>query len=81
MSRVSIHIDETRSAVPIPVLVVNGQELRMSDSELEGLMNEVLWAKDCMCKLRANHFKSLASKYMFQELMQRSSDEASVGSL
>ena len=45
MSRVHIHM-EKKAHQEVTVLHVNGQELHMTDTELETLLCDVLWARD-----------------------------------
>lgn len=63
MSRLSIHVDETNPSKPVTVLVINGQECRISDRELENLLNDIVWAKGSITKARGTYFSCLASKY------------------
>ncbi len=61
--RTTIHIDETVPANPKAVLVVNGQEMTLSQAELRALEQEVKWAVDtisnrqfcCAIKLREKY--------------------------
>lgn len=61
--RVSLHLDETDACNPIPVLYVNGQELRLNEFELDELWMETIWIKNCISQAHARHFHSLAHKY------------------
>lgn len=63
MTRAFITLDETNPLKPVPCLHVNGQELRMSEVEMEGLIAELKWIKDCMRNTRAIYYSHLADKY------------------
>ena len=63
MSRVFLTLDETNPLRPIPCLHVNGQELRMSETELNGLLAECSWVLGHLSAARKTYYKTLAYKY------------------
>jgi hypothetical protein len=63
MCRVSIHLDETNQLKPVPVLVVNGQECRLSENELTRLIADGMWAEHHILEVKGSYYKSLADKY------------------
>jgi hypothetical protein len=64
MPKLSIHIDETFPARPTAVLrIASVGEIHLDDRELDALIMEILWAKDCISEARGFHFQQLATKY------------------
>lgn len=63
MSRVSIHIDETKSLEPIAILTVNGQSMSLSERELMMLHSEMWWAVDHIKGAKKAYYCNLAHKY------------------
>jgi hypothetical protein len=62
-NRISIHVDETASAQPKAVLVVCGIKMTLSAHDLDLLMDEVVWARNCVSLLQHKHFASPANQY------------------
>ena len=63
MSRVSIHLDESVGASPKAVLVVCGIRVMLSQYDLESLLEEAAWARNCLSLHQQKYFASLANKY------------------
>jgi len=63
MSRVSIHIDETKPLEPVAILTVNGQSMSLSEKEFMCLYNEMWWACDHIKSAKKHYYCKLANKY------------------
>lgn len=63
MSRVFLSLDETSPLKPVPCLHINGQELRMSETELNALLAECSWIIGHISAARKVYYKSLLHRY------------------
>jgi hypothetical protein len=63
MTRVSVHIDETDPLHPKPALVVNGQELIMTEREFTSLHSEMWWAVDHLKHVKKITLSAMAKRY------------------
>jgi hypothetical protein len=60
--RLHIYLDEHADA-SVPVLFINKHQIHISEREMESLLNDILWIKDCMSRVNARRYQNLAAKY------------------
>jgi hypothetical protein len=63
MNRISIHVDETSPSQPVAVLSICGIKITLNAHDLDLLMDEVVWARNCVSLLQQKHFASLAYRH------------------
>lgn len=61
--KVFLTIDETNPSKPAAVLHVLGNELALSECQLNDLQAEIHWAKDIISAVRKREWEALATKY------------------
>ena len=61
--RLSVHIDETDPLNPKPVMVINGEEMIMSEKEFTALYSEMWWAVDHLKHVKKITYSMMAKKY------------------
>ena len=60
--RLHMYLNETAGA-PVPILFINHHQLAISECELDSLLTDILWIKECMSEHKARRYKALATKY------------------
>ena len=63
MSRAFIMLDETNLNQPTPELSINGHVFKMSERELQALIEEAQWAMGAISGIRATYWSTLG-KYV-----------------
>jgi hypothetical protein len=63
--RLHMYLDE-HVDTSVPVLFINNHQIHISERELNTLLDDILWVKDCMSKVNARRYQNLAAKYKEQ---------------
>lgn len=57
-----MHLDEHQDTLT-PVLFINNHQIHISEREMEKLLSDILWIKECRSRHTARRYQNLANKY------------------